>query len=143
MNQLLRTVDAKPLEDEHVLVQKSLRRILSQDIASHLNIPAYDRSWLDGYAVKSGDTKEASKDKPVMLKVVGKVFPEDYPVATQVTEGQAVSLSCGGPIPKGADAVIKVESTELWKEKIKVTHPVERGNGVIKPGEDIKKGVFI
>jgi molybdopterin molybdotransferase len=101
----------KTLNAEEVNILDSLDRVLAEDIYSEIDIPAFDNSAMDGYAVRSLDTDGASFDSPKVLEVI-----EDIPAGCvpkkEVIQGSAVRIMTGAPIPEGADAVIMVEHTE-------------------------------
>ena len=115
---------------EKVSLQKALGRVLAQDAVSNVNIPEYDKTFIDGYAINTQDTKGASTAKPAAFKVVGKLFPADYPTKAEVARGEAVYVACGAPIPKGAMATVKVEETRLKGDRIEVCQGNQaRGGG--------------
>lgn len=128
---------------EMVLLQDALGRVLAQDAVSNVNIPDYDKTFIDGYAINPQDTQGASTTKPAVFKVVGKLFPADYPTTIEVAHGEAVYVACGAPIPKGAAATIKVEETRLNGEKIEVIREIQPNEGIIPLGDDMKKGDLI
>ncbi len=128
--------ETKPLED-------CLGRVLAKDVSSTLNIPDYDKTFIDGYAVNPEDTKDASTAKPVALKTVGKLFPADYPTEAEISRGETIYVACGAPIPKGATATVKVEETRLHAGKIEVVREISAGEGIIPLGDDVKKGALL
>ena len=141
--QLLEAVCSDVMLTEMVQLQNALGRVLSQDATSTVNIPDYDKTFIDGYAINSQDTKDASTTKPVAFKIVGKLFPADYPTAIEVAFGEAVYVACGAPIPKGADSTVKVEETRLNGDKIEIVRQIQSGEGIIPLGDDMKKGDLI
>jgi molybdopterin molybdotransferase len=141
--QLLDAVSSNLIPSEMLLIQKALGRVLAKDAFSTVNIPNYDKTFIDGYAINSQDTKGASTSKPATFKVVGKLFPVDYPTALEVEHGAAVYVACGAPIPKGADATVKVEETRLNGDKIEIVREITSGEGIIPFGDDMKKGDLI
>ncbi len=141
--QLLDAVHSNLNPSEMVQLQKALGRVLAQDAISTVNIPNYDKTFIDGYAINSQDTKAASTTKPAAFKVVGKLFPADYPTAFEAAHGEAVYVACGAPIPKGADSTVKVEETRLNGDKIEVIREITSGEGIIPLGDDMKKGDLI
>jgi len=143
LNQLLDAVHAEPLPCEMVAIEESIGRVLAKDMTSELNIPRYNKTYIDGYAVRSEDAIGASVRKPVMLQIVGKLFPTDYPTKIEISRGETVYVSCGAPIPGGAYAAIKVEETRLHEGKIEICRVVEAGEGIIPAGDDVKKGSLI
>ena len=107
-------------------------------------IPAWDNTAMDGFAVLSGDTADASSETPVALEVVGTIaagaLPPDAP---KVAAGKAVRIMTGAPIPEGADAVVQVEHAEPWdngKGGIRLSQPVPSGTHIRRAGEDLKAG---
>src|SRR5208337_3308935 len=128
---------------EIILLTEALGRVLAKDVFSEVNIPAYDKTFIDGYAINTQETKDASVNAPATFKIIGKLFPVDYPPALTVGAGQAVYVACGAPIPKGADSTVKVEETRLSGDQIQALRPIKVGEGIIPLGDDVKKGDLI
>ena len=141
--QLLDAVQSKKISTELVSLQDALGRVLAQDAFSDINIPSYDKTFIDGYAINPAETKQASTTHPAAFKVVGKLFPADYPTTLEIEFGEAVYVACGAPIPKGAAATVKVEETRLNGDKIEVLRQIQVGEGIIPLGDDMKKGDLI
>lgn len=125
---LLAQVKVRP-STETVRVEEAVGHVLAEDVVSPLNIPRYTMTFMDGYALRSEDTAKAMPEKPVALTVVGEVFPADFPISTKVSSYQAVYVACGGPVPEGADAVVKVEEVIPDDGRIKVSRPVRDREG--------------
>jgi molybdopterin molybdotransferase len=142
-NQLLDAFHSNVMPNEIVALQDALGRVLAQDAFSNVNIPDYDKTFIDGYAVNTVDTKGASTSKPAVFKVIGKLFPADYPTSIEVGHGEAVYVACGAPIPRGTAATVKVEETRLNDGKIEVIREIPLGEGIIPLGDDMKKGDLI
>ena len=140
---LLDAVRSKPLSIEKVGLAQALGRVLAKDAYSNINIPAYDKTFIDGYAINPKDTADASTAKPAVFKVVGKLFPADYPTDAQVASGEAIYVGCGAPIPKGAASTVKVEETRLNGNKIEVVREIKSGEGIIPVGDDVKQGTLL
>jgi len=140
---LLDAVRSKPLPTENIGLAEALGRVLAKDAYSNINIPAYDKTFIDGYAINPKDTSGASTTKPAVFKVVGKLFPADYPTNAQVASGEAIYVACGAPIPKGAASTVKVEETRLNGDKIEVVREIKSGEGIIPLGDDVKQGTLI
>ena len=138
--QLLEAVSSKVMQTESVQLAECLGRVLATDVYTPINIPQYDKTFIDGYAINTTETANASTAKPAAFKVVGKLFPADYPTQVEVASGEAVYVACGSPIPKGANATVKVEETRLKDDKIEVIRAIKQGEGVIPQGDDLKKG---
>ena len=140
---LLEAVASKKLFTEAVPLEQALGRVLAKDVFSKVNIPGYDKTFIDGYAINPKDTAGALTSKPVEFKVVGKLFPANYPTEAKVASGETVYVACGAPIPKGASATIKVEETRFNGDKIQVMREIKQGEGIIPLGDDVKQGELI
>jgi molybdopterin molybdotransferase len=129
----------KPLEEEIVPLQESLGRTLAQDVVSTEQVPAFDKSAMDGYALRGAETFGASPTDPVSFKVVGEILPGDVG-DFEVGPGEAVRIMTGGAFPNGADAVLMVEQTTDRGESVLVHGSVVPGRNVARVGEDVQKG---
>ncbi|MEM3797656.1 MAG: molybdopterin molybdotransferase MoeA [Candidatus Bathyarchaeia archaeon] len=137
---LYETFQKRSLDCEFVPIEKSMDRVLAEDIVANVEIPKTDIAVVDGYAIKSKDVAEASVGHSILLKVAGKLYPWSKPSDVELADGQAVYVTCGAPVPNGADAVIMVENTILHGEKIEIRNPVRRGENIAYAGEDVKRG---
>ena len=127
------------LGSEEVPLLQAHNRVLAEDVISTLDIPPFDRSTVDGYAVKAEDTFGADENTPVQLKVNGIVSVGELP-KVRVAKGTAAEIVTGAPIPDGADAVVMVEDTERAGTEVRVFSSVTRNENVMRKGTDIKKG---
>lgn len=122
---------------ERVSILESLGRTVTGDIYSKGDIPPFNNSAMDGYAVCSSDVIRASRQEPVFLDVL-----EDLPAGKvaqrEVKRGEAIRIMTGAPIPRGADTVIMVEKTESDGERVKVFEGAENGKNIRARGEDIE-----
>jgi molybdopterin molybdotransferase len=116
---------------EEVELLEARGRVLSRSIEAKIAHPPFDRSAVDGYAVRSSDTYSASLFNPVELRVVKEA---------QIKPGYASPVSTGEPLPEGADAVVMVEETTWRDGKIMVYRPVAVGANVSRRGEDFSAG---
>ncbi len=132
----------RPLESEAVGLRDCYGRVLTEDIYSDCDIPAFDYSAMDGYALRHSDTKWASNDSPVYLRVIGELRAGGE-FSGRVGDGEAVKIMTGAPIPDGADAVIMVENTRWEGEKVAILQEVEDGENIRRVGEDVKKGMLV
>jgi len=133
----------KVLGAEKVNLFSALGRILAEDVLSPLNIPPWNNTAMDGFAVRAEDTRGASPESPVILEVI-EDLPAGYMARHPVGPRQAIRIMTGAPIPDGADAVVRVEETELIDDhQIKVFVEVEPARDIRMAGEDIKKGAVI
>jgi molybdopterin molybdotransferase len=112
-------------------LHEALNRVLAEDIIAEDDIPRFDRSAVDGYAVKANDTFETSQFKPKTLRIIEE---------GEVREKQAKQVWTGNPIPKGANAVAMLENTNRINRKIEVWTSVTPSENVSRKGEDIQKG---
>jgi molybdenum cofactor synthesis domain-containing protein len=140
---LVEALSSIKLQTEVIGLEHVVGRVLAKDVFSNVNIPGYDKTFIDGYAIRPKETAEASTTKPATFKVVGKLFPSDYSSALSVESGEAVYVTCGAPIPKGASATVKVEETRLKDSKIEVVRAIQDGEGIIPLGDDVKQGELI
>jgi molybdopterin molybdotransferase len=134
------TATARPLSSETIAVQESLGRVLAEDISSPVDLPGFERSTMDGFAVRAKDTFGASSGAPAYLKLIGEVKMGES-AFTKVSQGETVRVSTGSMMPDGADAVVMVEYTEfLDDETIEVTRSVAPGDNTVKKDEDLHVG---
>ena len=129
----------KPSGVEEITLLEACNRVLAEDVTATMNIPPFNRSTVDGYAIKAVDTFGADENKPARLKVCGTVTAGEPPKIT-VMRGTAVEIVTGAPIPKGADAVVMVEHTERKDNDLYVYGAVAKDENIMKAGADIKKG---
>jgi molybdopterin molybdotransferase len=130
------------LGTERVLLGQALHRILAQTIAASSDLPAFDRSTVDGYAVKAANTTRASAAAAVILQMVGEVLMGDQ-VKFGVGEGQAARIPTGGMIPAGADAVVMQEYTVRQDAAVVIERAVKVGENVLQRGSDAVAGAVI
>jgi len=129
----------KALGEEEISLLETYNRVLKEDIASTLDIPPFNRSTVDGYAVKAKETFGAEENQPVTLKVCG-VVNVGEPPRISIEKGETAEIVTGAPIPEGADAVVMVEYTERENNELCVYTAVTKDENVMKKGTDIKKG---
>jgi len=114
-----------------VKLSQALNRVLAEDVIADEDLPRFDRSAVDGYAIKAEETVGLSQFKPKRFKITMKEY---------VGSGEVRQVWTGNPIPKGADAVVMLENTKKIGEELEVWISVTPGENVSKKGEDIKKG---
>ena len=127
------------LGEEDVALLEAYNRVLKENIVSKLDIPPFNRSTVDGYAVNSEDTFGADENQPVSLKVSGVVNVGEQPKVV-LAKGEAAEIVTGAPIPEGADAVVMVEDTERTDGDLQVFSSVTKNENIMKKGTDIKNG---
>ncbi len=128
------------LSFEHIDLDESLHRILSEDVIAAENLPEGARSTVDGFAVCAQDTFGASDAIPAFLDVAASVTMGVMP-DFEIHAGQAAQIPTGGFLPRGADAVVMVEYTNpAGANSIEVTRPVTVKTNVLEKGEDARSG---
>ncbi|MEM2335248.1 MAG: molybdopterin molybdotransferase MoeA [Candidatus Bathyarchaeia archaeon] len=128
---------------EIVSVKDAFGRILAEDIFTNINVPENNISLVDGFALKHEDTSSASLERPVRLKVVGKLYPWSSPTDICISSGQACYVTCGAPIPEGANTVVKIENVISYDGEIGLKHKVKPWENICLAGEDIRAGTLI
>jgi len=138
--------NVKVLKKEEVRLTEALYRVLAEDVYAPESLPSFINSAMDGYAVKSQDLRYARQEKPVILKLI-EDLPAGYLPKKKVKTDETIKIMTGAVLPSGADAVVKVEDTEISlqnkKKLVKIFHPVEKGENIRQIGEDVKKGELV
>jgi putative molybdopterin biosynthesis protein len=137
-------IDRSPLGAEPVPLASALSRVLAADIVAPVDAPPFDRSNVDGFAVRAVDTAGASDGAPRRLTLNAEVVACGVEPAVEVLPGTATAIATGGVIPRGADAVVMIEHTELIEDgtapAIDVRRAVGGGQFVSYAGSDIARG---
>ena len=128
---LLNSLKLEPLETVSISLAEALNHILAEDVIAEEDLPSFDRSAVDGYAVKANDTLGASQFNPKTLKLTK---------ADRLLEGEAKEVWTGSPLPEGADAVLMLEYVKRLNDEIEVWVAVTPGENVSRKGEDVAKG---
>lgn len=128
-----------PLPAEHVHVTRALGRVLAADVAAGVDLPGFDNSAMDGYAVRAADLAGAGPDRPVLLPVDGDLAAGDT-ARHVLAPGRALRIMTGAPLPDGCDAVVPVELTDGSAETVAVRLEPEVGRHVRRRGEDVRAG---
>jgi len=136
IRRILDTISPLPLEKVGILT--ALGRVLGEDIAAGRDIPPKNNSSMDGYALRSADTRGASPKKPVVLRVIEDIPAGSVPRCT-VAPGTAARIMTGAPLPEGADAVLRMEDTEKDGDSVRILVEVEKDNDVRFAGEDVHR----
>lgn len=137
-----KTLQPKTLGIEEVLLLEAYNRVLAEEAISTLDIPPFNRSTVDGFAVKSEDTFGATENEPVKFKVCGVVNIGEPPGVT-VGKREVAEIVTGAPLPEGADAVVMVEDTNKSGVELSVFESVTPDENVQKKGSDIRNGEII
>ncbi|AOY77787.1 gephyrin-like molybdotransferase Glp [Clostridium formicaceticum] len=130
------------IEAVHVPLLDALGSVLAENIVSDMDMPPFKKSPLDGYAVRGEDTEGASKDTPIILKVMDFV-PAGYVSNKRLGKKEAMRIMTGAKIPEGADAVVKFEDTKYTEETVTVYKKYPVGTNIVKAGEDMEKGDLV
>jgi putative molybdopterin biosynthesis protein len=133
-------LDLRPLETEEVRLAEALNRVLAEDVVAPLDVPGFDRSNVDGFAVRAEDTFGASEDRPLDLRLNGEVLATGVVPAQRVAPGTATPIATGAVLPRGADAVLMIEHTDVVGEALSCRRPAAPGANITFAGTDIGRG---
>jgi len=127
------------LDIEDVSLLRAAGRVLARDAVSRVNVPAFARAMMDGFAVLADDTQGATSYNPLPLKILGTCLPSRA-FEGRVAPGGAVRIMTGAPLPDGADAVLPIENARIDGERVLVFGDVSPGKHVGQVGEDVRAG---
>jgi molybdopterin molybdotransferase len=127
----LNVLRVKRCSEVTVPLNKALNRVLAEDLVAKEDLPRFDKSAVDGYALRAEETTGASQFKPVIFQITE---------VEEVNSEQARQIWTGNPIPKGANAVVMIENTKRSDGKLEAWVQLATGGNVSKKGEDVKKG---
>ncbi len=138
------------LEKTHIFLDKSVGRVLAEDICAKTDLPLFDNSSMDGFALRAADVHSACETTPSILPVVDDIPAGKMPVK-HLRAGEAARIMTGAPLPKGADAVVPVEETDFNNrtpgsappQNVKIFKTARLGANIRKRGDDIKRGQSI
>jgi len=135
------------LEAEESPILGCLGQVLAEDVFSSINIPPLDNSAMDGYAVRSADTRGASRQSPRFLRVIG-TATAGFICLSEVEPDTAIRIMTGAPIPKGADCVVRFEDTDEAERhgasgEIGILREAKLGANIRLAGEDITAGSLV
>ncbi|MGL5644278.1 hypothetical protein, partial [Cetobacterium sp.] len=123
----------KELKIEEVLLKNSLNKIIAENIVSNIDLPSFNRSTVDGYAVKAKDIYGASEFSPIPLKNIGDAKMGEENIS-KIELGQCMYIPTGGMLPVGADAMVMIEDCEALGEEILVNKGVAQLSNIIVKG---------
>jgi putative molybdopterin biosynthesis protein len=132
-----------PLGEESVPLDCALDLVLSQDVVAEVDVPCFDRSDYDGFAVRAQDTYGAQEEQPRRLALLESIIATGVVPGVQVVPGSAVSISTGAMVPRGADAILMVEDADVDGDHVLVRRAVTPGFGVTFAGTDVACGETI
>ena len=127
------------LEAERVAIADARERVLAAPVVAGRDLPGFDNSSMDGFAIRAGDVSQAEATAPVRLRVTG-TSAAGGAFAGEVAPGTAVRIMTGAPIPRGADAVIEVEETSMDGESVLVRRAAAVGRNLRPAGGDLRRG---
>ncbi len=132
---------ARPLSEEKVRLRDALGRALATGVLARADLPPWDNSAMDGYAVRGGDVRGAISEEPVSLEVVGETRAGEVS-GRALGEGQAIRIMTGAPIPPGADSVIRVEHTDAEEEAgiVRIHTDADVSRNIRAGGQDMRAG---
>ena len=131
LSTFLKKLKLKRLKSDQIPVEMALGLVTAEDVRADYDLPKFDRSAVDGYAVRAKNTFEASQFNPKTLKLTEN---------KEIQEKEARQIWTGNPLPQGADAVVMLEHTKKIQDGIEVLIPLTPGENVSKRGEDVRKG---
>ena len=138
----------EPLGEETVPLAAARGRVLARDVVAPLDVPGFDRASVDGFALRAEDTADATEAQPALLRLNSEILTPGVAPSQAVTPGTATLIATGGMVPRGADAVVMVEQTELLDDAppsgsvpaIELSRAAASGQFVAFAGSDIARG---
>jgi molybdopterin molybdotransferase len=136
-----------PVKAVRISLAHTVGRVLAEGVFSPMDLPPFPNSTVDGFAVRTRDVEPASRERPVLLEVVGDIAAGQV-VELTVESGQAARIMTGAPLPTGADGVVAVEETDFnvrqpgfsAPERVNIYRPVQPGGNVRPRGQDVRGG---
>src|SRR5260370_378795 len=133
-------LDLRPLEAEEVPLAEALSRVLAGDVVAPADVPSFDRSNVDGFAVRAEDTFGASEEKPRALHLNLEVLPTAVTPKISTGSNTAGAIATGAVVPRGADAIVMIEYTDTRERPLLVGRPATPGLNITFAGTDIGRG---
>ena len=129
-------------ETEYVNLLDSHKRVLNKDIFSNMDVPPFDKTTKDGFAVCCEDTFNASEENDIVLTLLEHIDAGHNP-KQEVKPGFCSLINTGAPIPPGADSIVMVEYTQRQDDEVHIFKPCHPGQDIVKKGSDIKEGELL
>lgn len=129
-------------ETERIPLAESAGRILAETIVSPLDLPAFDNSAMDGYAVRAADVSGAKPEAPVRLRLQARI-PAGETFTGEIASGECARLFTGAPLPRGADAVVMQEDSSHEGNEVLILDAVQPRENVRFQGEDVRRGSIL
>lgn len=133
-------IDSSPRGVESVGLAEALGRVLAEDVLAPVDVPGFDRANVDGFAVRAADTFGAFEEDVRTLRVNDEVIATGVAPQLEVEPGTATPIATGAVLPRGADAVVMVEYTEVEGTSVQVSRPATPGSHVSHAGSDLARG---
>lgn len=136
-----------PLAAETIDLEKSINRVLAEEVCADMDLPSFDRSQMDGFAVRTKDVDAASEEIPTKLKIIGESIAGKG-FDGKIKEGEAVRVMTGARVPTGADAVQKKESAREFQNArgesfVEILEAVKLRQSIVRQAEEIKNGAKV
>ena len=131
-----------PVAEERVDLRASLGRVLAHDVVSAVSLPPWNNASMDGFAVHASDIRGASVSAPVRLRVV-ETIAAGRRGTFALSEGAAVRIMTGAPVPQGADSVVRVEDTGGGPDLVEIRDDRDAGANIRAAGEDVRAGAVV
>ena len=133
----------RPMGREKVGLLQGLGRVLAEDVHSPRPVPPWNNSAMDGYALRSEDTRHATRYAPKKLKVIEEI-QAGVMATRKIGPGESIRIMTGAPMPDGADAVVLIEETKrISDDEVKIFLDVQRGEAIRRAGEDARAGEMV
>jgi putative molybdopterin biosynthesis protein len=133
-------IDLRRLDAEEIALASALTRVLAVDVVAPVDVPSFDRSNVDGFAVRAEDTFGASEGRPRTLRWTGETLTSGVAPRLAVGAGEATTIATGAMLPRGANAVVMVEQTDHAGQSVTVRRPLTPGANISFAGTDIGRG---
>lgn len=127
---------------EEIQTGEGFKRILAEDLYAKIDVPSFDKSPFDGYALRGEDTVGASEENPISFELTEEIPAGSFPTK-EVGKFQAAKILTGGPLPKGANTTIKYEKTDFTDKQVFIKEELKANSNIVRQGEDMKKGSLL
>ena len=134
---LLSCIEELPPFPQQILDVLGLR--ICEDVTAGINLPRFDNSAMDGYAVRAADVVKASPDAPISLPVVGAVAAGET-AGHPLSPGTAIKIMTGAPVPPAADTIVPYENSDRGSDVVQIFAPSQPGQHIRHVGEDVRAG---
>ncbi len=130
----------RPLSAEKIALTDALGRVLAEDVLARVDVPSFDRSNYDGFALRAMDTFGASEMAPKIVRLLDETLDAGTPPTVGISAGGAVAIATGGMVPRGADAILMIEHSDMHDGQLHIRRAVTPGFGISFTGTDIAQG---